>query len=163
MLVAQQGSTPGLHTRAPGNSETPDATGKTSPSEEESTLPRDVSGSYDFDRLNESIEIDLDGTKLSGYISRLGDDETDKTTPLTFFFDKTSVDGSRIEFQTRVLHGLWYSFRGTIVRGEAETRADHGYYVLHGVLEEHHPQSRDDKSADETIEKRTVNFKSMPQ
>jgi hypothetical protein len=122
-----------------------------------------VWGAYEFDHTSESIELDLDRARLNGYISRLGDAETDNNTPLTFFFDQSAIDGDEISFQTRVLHGIWYSFRGTIVRGEGKARADEGYYVLRGVLAAHHPESGRDKSADEVVERRQVRFKSMPQ
>lgn len=169
-LFAQQRSAGGLHQRS---SSSEDSAGADQASgdrgAQDSTLPDDVSGPYNFDGRNESIEIDLDRSsrkgrvELTGYISRLGDDESDSKTPLTFFFDKTSVNGSEIEFQTRVVHGIWYSFHGTIFRGRAKMRADEGYYVLHGTLNEHHSQSGETKSADETVEMRTVNYKSMPQ
>jgi hypothetical protein len=130
--------------------------------QEPSSLPDDVWGSYQFDHSNDSIELDLDRNKLSGYITQLGDAETDSNTAVTFFFDQSEIDGGAIRFQTRVVHGVWYSFRGTIVRGEGKTRADGGYYVLRGVLAMHHPESGRDKSADEIIERRQVHFKSMP-
>ncbi len=156
----QQSSTPTLHSR--GQQE-PDETMPAGTVRGESALPDDVWGAYEFDHSNESIEIDLNRKKLSGYISLLGDAETDSNTPLTFFFDESSLDGDEITFQTRVVHGVWYSFQGTIVRGDGKVRADEGYYVLHGVLALHHPQSGRDKSADETIERRDVNFKSVRQ
>ena len=158
---AQEVSMPSLHHRSNAESAGWNEGSEKFAVRQPSTLPRDVSGSYHFDRDNESIEIDIVRGRLSGYISRLGDAETDANTPLTYFFDKSSVNGSEIAFQTRVLHGMWYSFRGTILRGRAKAREDDGYYVLHGVLEEHHPQDADEKSANETVEKRTVNFKSM--
>jgi hypothetical protein len=165
-IYAQQSSSPGLHSRTSEgeNNEQPE---DNSSARQVSTLPDDVSGSYHFAHYNDSIEIDIDRNhrtghvELSGYISQLGDANTDKNTPLTFFFNKTSIDGSQISFETRIVHGIWYSFRGTIFRGQAAEREQDGYYVLHGVLQEHHPQSVDEKSADETIERRTVNFKSM--
>ncbi len=157
----QQTSVPSLHPRS--EAEAGSADSRPDKSAQQSTLPDDVSGPYNFDHLNESIEIDIARTKLTGYISRLGDAETDSNTALTYFFDQSSIDGSEIRFQTRVLHGIWYSFRGTILRGDAKIRDNEGYYVLHGVLQTHHPQSGFDKSADETIERRTVNFKSMQQ
>ena len=165
----QQTSVPSLHRRsnaetgAQAGAEPPSADSGSDNSAQQSTLPEDVSGPYNFDHINESIEIDILHNKLSGYISRLGDAETDSSTPLAFFFDQSSIDGSEIRFQTRVVHGIWYSFQGTILRGNAKIRDDEGYYVLHGVLATHHPQSGYDKSADETIERRTVNFKSMQQ
>ncbi len=165
-ISAQQTPSPGLHLRASGNidQDQPEDDSKASQS---FTLPEDVSGSYHFTHYNDSIEIDLDRNdrsghvELSGYISQLGDAETGKNTPLTFFLNKTSIDGSQIAFETKVVHGIWYSFHGTIFRGEAASREQDGYYVLHGTLLEHHPQSGEDKSADETIERRIVNFKSM--
>jgi hypothetical protein len=159
----QQGTTPKLYTRAQSEASDSVGTEPRSSGDQHSTLPADVSGAYEFDHLNESIEVDVDRNKLSGYISRLGDSETDTNTPLTYFFDHASVQGTMLQFQTRVLHGVWYSFRGTIVRGPGQVRSDEGYYVLHGVLQEHHPQDQQEKSADETILRRTVNFKSLAQ
>lgn len=158
---SQQTTRPVLHRR----SELQDNANATTknPTGHESTLPDDVSGEYEFGKLNDWIEIDIHRNRLSGYITRLGDAESDTNTPLTYFFDRTSLDGSQIEFDTKVVHGIWYSFHGTIFRGDGKTRQDEGYYVLHGVLIEHHPQGGTDKSADETYERRTVNFKSMGQ
>lgn len=160
---AQEMSTPILHHRYDADSSAWSRRDENFSVGQPSTLPRDVSGEYHFEHDNESIQIDIAHNRLSGYISRLGDAETDANTPLTYFFDKSSVNGSEISFQTRVLHGIWYSFRGTIIRGKAQDRQDDGYYVLHGTLEEHHPQDQDEKSANETVESRTVNFKSMGQ
>jgi hypothetical protein len=157
--AAQRASQPVLHDRqAPlaGDTQEQDASNSSG-----SRLPKDVWGTYHFDRLNESIEIDLEHGKLTGYITRLGDSETDKDTPLTYFFDKGAVHGTQIEFQTRVVHGIWYAFYGTIVRGDAAARDNDGYYVLHGTLYTHHPAAGDEKSADETVESRPVNFKSI--
>lgn len=160
-VPAQETSSSGLHQRDTTNPASSDEPENESGTDQVSTLPGDVSGAYHFTHFNDSIEIDIEGNKLSGYISQLGDSDTDKNTALTFFFSKTSIDGSQIAFETRVLHGIWYSFRGTIFRGEAKTREEDGYYVLHGILQEHHPQASDGKSADETIERRVVSFKSM--
>ena len=161
----QQTATPVLHHRAQGAQEE----GAGSAADNRglirgfTTLPSDVWGAYEFEHSSDTIEIDLDRHKLSGYISRLGDAETDSNTPLTFFFDQSSINGNEISFETRVVHGVWYSFRGTIVRGNGKARADEGYYVLHGILELHHPQNGRDKDANETFESHVVNFKSVPQ
>jgi hypothetical protein len=163
----QQTTTPGLQNRSQGHGtgtrDQGGEPGSANSASQASSLPSDVWGEYEFDHTSESIELDLDRNRLSGYISRLGDAETDNNTPLTFFFDQSVIDGDEISFQTRVLHGIWYSFRGTIVRGDGKARGDEGYYVLRGVLAMHHPESGRDKSADETIERRPVRFKSMPQ
>ena len=161
-VAAQQASQPLLRSRRSGSAPNRSQS-NASPPGAPSTLPADVWGTYHFDHLNESIELDLEHGKVTGYITRLGDSETDSNTPLTYFFDKGAVHGSHIEFQTRVLHGIWYAFYGTIVRGDAEaqTRDNDGYYVLHGTLYTHHPATGDEKSADETVEMRAVDFKSM--
>lgn len=125
-------------------------------------LAEDASGSYAFDHNNESIEIDIHHGKLKGYISRLGDAETDKGTPLTYFFDRTVIRGGQLSFATKVVHGLWYSFDGTIVRGQAQERDDEGYYVLTGQLMTHHP-SDSGKSSSEIVEQRVVHYKSLAQ
>jgi hypothetical protein len=158
----QQTTTPSLQNRSQGHRSQGEP-GSANSASQLSNLPSDAWGAYEFDHAGESIELDLDRNRLSGYISRLGDAETDNNTPLTFFFDQSAIDGDEISFQTRVLHGIWYSFRGTIVRGDGKARGDEGYYVLRGVLAAHHPESGRDKSADETIERREVHFKSMPQ
>ena len=128
------------------------------------TLPADVSGAYAFDHNNESIDIDLDRRgKLTGFITRLGDEETDSNTPLTYFFDQTAVQGDQLQFETKVVHGLWYSFMGTIVRGSGQVRDDEGYYILRGTLSVHHPSNERDKSSQETVEQRKVKYKSLAQ
>ncbi|HUZ04179.1 MAG TPA: hypothetical protein VMU62_02385 [Acidobacteriaceae bacterium] len=128
------------------------------------TLPADVSGAYAFDHNNESIDIDLDRRgKLTGFITRLGDEETDSNTPLTYFFDQTAVQGDQLQFETKVVHGLWYSFIGTIVRGSGQVRNDEGYYILRGTLSVHHPSNERDKSSQETVEQRKVKYKSLAQ
>jgi hypothetical protein len=163
MVDAQQTTTPKLQQRVPDNglaqSVPPDK--KDFSEQQPSTLPADVSGEYAFDRSGESIEVDIDRGKLSGYISRLGDVDTDAGTPLTYFFDHTALDGDQLQFETKVVHGVWYSFRGTIVRGSGETRDKEGYYVLRGQLLVHHPRNRLDKSSEETVEQRTVSYKSL--
>ncbi len=133
------------------------------PQSESVALTADVSGSYAFDHNNESIEIDIHHGKLKGYIARLGDAETDKGTPLTYFFDHTSIHGNQLQFATKIVHGLWYSFDGTIQRGDVQERDEEGYYVLTGQLQVHHPSSGDGKSSNEIVEQRTVHYKSLAQ
>lgn len=134
------------------------------------TLPADISGAYAFDRDNESIEIDIDQIdidqqkqqcKLTGYITRLGDQDTDATTPLTYFFSSATVDGSQLKFATRVVHGIGYSFTGTILRGRSVEREDEGYYVLQGQLVTHHVNAAGDPRADSIVEKRAVRYRSL--
>lgn len=102
-----------------------------------STLPAAASGQYLLGEDGESIEIDLQPDRLSGYVSRFGDRAGDQGEPLTFFFASAALDGQRLSFLTRQVHGEWLSFSGTIVRGEARSRTQQGYYRLQGRLVRH--------------------------
>jgi hypothetical protein len=99
-------------------------------------LPLDASGEYALG-AGGMIDVELQHDRLSGYISRLGDRESDQGTPLTFFFATSRLAGERLAFTTRQIHGLWFSFEGTIVRGPARVRDQEGYYLLEGRLVMH--------------------------
>ena len=108
----------------------------------ESNLPEEASGGYALNPDgNEVIEIILNGggpeTRLQGYITRLGDGPSDQGAPLTFFFSRTTVSGSEITFITRQVHGVWWSFAGSIDRGRAAMSTQKGFYFLNGTLAEH--------------------------
>jgi hypothetical protein len=105
-----------------------------------STLPPDASGTYQFGSGG-AIEVELQPNRLSGYITRLGDRASDEGTPLTFFFATSRLSGQRLSFTTRQVHGVWFSFEGTIVRGPAQSRTQQGYYLLEGQLVLHDPAS----------------------
>jgi hypothetical protein len=79
---------------------------------------------------------------LSGYISRLGNEDSDRGAALTFLFEHTALNGERLSFTTRMVHGVWFSFDGTIVRGPGRTRTEDGYYLLEGELVEHDAAQR---------------------
>jgi hypothetical protein len=99
-------------------------------------LPPEASGEYQLGGGG-IIEIGLQPDRLSGYITRLGDRASDEGTPLTFFFATSRLSGQRMTFITRQVHGVWWSFEGTIVRGPARTRDQQGYYLLEGQLVMH--------------------------
>ncbi|HTZ57467.1 MAG TPA: hypothetical protein VMB49_05185 [Acidobacteriaceae bacterium] len=99
-------------------------------------LPVDASGEYRLGSTG-TIEVDLQPDRLSGFITRLGDHESDEGTPLTFFFATSRLSGQRLSFTTRQVHGIWFSFDGTIVRGSAQSRSQQGYYLLEGQLTMH--------------------------
>jgi hypothetical protein len=96
-------------------------------------LPLEASGEYTLG-TNEFVEVDLQPDRLSGFISRMGDRESDQGTPLTFFFATSHLSGQRLAFTTHQIHGVWFSFEGTIVRGTARGRDQQGYYLLEGQL-----------------------------
>jgi hypothetical protein len=96
-------------------------------------LPLEASGEYSLGS-GEMVDVELEPERLSGYITRFGDRDSDQGTPLTFFFATSRLAGQRLAFTTRQIHGVWFSFEGTIVRGPARTREQQGYYLLEGKL-----------------------------
>lgn len=116
-----------------------------------SSLPADASGEYELDSSGSMLQITIEDGKLSGYITRMLDEDS----ALTYFFTRASIHGSQISFATREVHGIWYSFDGAIVRGDARTNGEPGFYRLRGVWTLH-----DD--AQKTESKSNVSFKSTP-
>ncbi len=105
-----------------------------------SNLPAEASGEYQLGKPGDVIEIILDNNGLTGYISMIGKSDHDKEVPLTYFFDQTELDARSLSFTTKPVHGQWYSFEGTVVRGPAPTREKEGYYLLKGKLTLHNGQ-----------------------
>ena len=95
-----------------------------------STLPNDAPGEYMIDEEGSVVQITIENGMLDGYVSKLAEGNT---SSLTYFFDRTTVNGDRLTFTTKEIHGLWYSFDGTIVRGDAKTRQEDGFYRLKGA------------------------------
>lgn len=150
LLRAQSAaSSPGLHRRADSQALAEKAT--ETDSRGRSTLSPDVSGEYLLGKSGESIEIDLRPDQLGGYISRFGDQASDQGEPLTFFFATAALDGPHISFRTHSVHGEWFSFSGTIVRGDAASRAEAGYYRLKGTLVLHDALRRTAQARDVSL------------
>ena len=103
-------------------------------------LPTDASGEYLLGSSGR-IDVELQPDRLSGFITRMGDRASDEGTPLTFFFLTSHLSGQRLSFVTRQVHGVWFSFEGTIVRGGAQGRNQQGYYLLEGQLVLHDADS----------------------
>ncbi len=110
-----------------------------------STLPSEASGEYLMGKPGDVIEIILDSNGLTGYISMIGKTDKDKDAALTYFFDDTQLDAKSLSFTTRPVHGAYYSFLGTIVRGPAPTRSKEGYYLLQGTLTLHNTADRSEE------------------
>ena len=107
-----------------------------------SSLPEDAAGAYALSpNPAEIIEMILNGdgssVRLQGYLTRMGDGSSDRGAPLTYFFARTTVSPTQLTFITRQVHGVWWSFAGTIDRGSAQSNAQKGYYFLNGMLTEH--------------------------
>ena len=118
----------------------------------------DVSGTYTFLREGEFVQLTVDDGKLSGYISRFGDTESDKGQFIDQFFDKTSLVGDRLTFNTKTVHGVWYAFNGRVTVTPGKQPDSEGYRVMKGTLVQH---TADQKAAEKVMQ-RQVEFKSFP-
>lgn len=118
----------------------------------------DISGMYTFLREGEFVQLTVEEGRLSGYVSRFGDSDSDKDQFIDQFFDKTSLEGDRLSFKTKVVHGTWYDFSGTIAIPPGRKPAEEGYRVIKGTLIQH---ATDARGAEKTMQ-RQVEFKSFP-
>ncbi len=118
----------------------------------------DISGMYTFLREGEFVQLTIDDGKLSGYISRFGETDSDKGQFIDQFFDKTSLVGDRLTFTTKTVHGIWYDFNGRVSTAAGKQPNSEGYRVMKGTLIQH---TADDKGGDKPME-RQVEFKSFP-
>jgi hypothetical protein len=118
----------------------------------------DFSGMYTFLREGEFVQVTVEDGKLSGYVSRFGDPDSDKGQFIDQFFDKTSLDGNRLSFNTQTVHGVWYDFKGTVTAPAGRKPSEEGYHVIKGTLVEH---ATDAKGLEKAMQ-RQVEFKSFP-
>jgi hypothetical protein len=94
----------------------------------------DISGMYSFLGEGEFVQINLEETGVSGYISRRGDIDSDRGEFLDQFFSEATVQDHDVSFTTRPLHGVWFEFKGRFDRGPAKSKSEDGYYILRGTL-----------------------------
>jgi hypothetical protein len=105
-----------------------------------STVPDTALGEYALDEDGSVVQITIERNRLSGYVT-----EMEHGTALTSMFDSTTVDGNRLSFTTKPVHGVRYSFAGTIVRGDATDRSQSGFYRLVGDWTTYHDAERTTK------------------
>jgi len=119
----------------------------------------DVSGMYTFLREGEFVEVDVepDG-HVTGFISRYGERDSDRGAFLDHMFTKGSMQGNKLAFTTRSVHGVAFEFKGTVERGEGKTPGAEAYHVIKGTL----TQMTEDKDHKTTAQEREVEFKSFP-
>lgn len=95
----------------------------------------DYSGMYMFLKDGEFVQITAeDAGKVTGFVSRYGEGESDKGAFLDQFFKSGKLDGNKLSFTTETVHGVWFDFKGTVERGEGKNPGDEAYYVLKGTL-----------------------------
>jgi hypothetical protein len=120
----------------------------------------DVSGTYSFLRDGEFVQVTVeDAGKVTGFLSRYGDIESDKGAFLDQFFKQGKLDGDKLTFTTEVLHGTSFAFAGVVGRGEGKKPGDEAYYVIKGKLTE----TATNDQGKSTARDRDVIFRSFPQ
>ena len=125
-----------------------------------SKLAEDYSGAYTFLQDGELLQLNIeDEGKVTGFVQRLGDTETDRGLFLDHFFKDAKLDGKNLTFSTKAVHGVSYEFKGTVERGDGKKPGDEAYYVLKGTL----IQSNVDAQQKTTSKTREVVFKAFPQ
>jgi hypothetical protein len=118
------------------------------------------SGMYTFLKEGEFVQVSVeDDDRVSGFVSRYEDEENEKGTFVDQFFKSAKLDGNRLTFTTKTVHGMWFGFSGAVERGEGKNPGDEGYYVLKGTLTENSIDA--DKKA--TSRDHEIEFKMFPQ
>jgi hypothetical protein len=118
------------------------------------------SGMYSFLQEGEFVQLTVeDEGRVTGFISRFGDGESDKGVFLDQFFKEGKLDGNKLSFSTQLVHGSSFDFKGAVQRGEGKNPGDDAYFVLNGTLTE----NLTDENKKVTSKARTVAFKMFPQ
>ena len=119
----------------------------------------DYSGMYTFLKDGEFVQITIeDAGRVTGFVSRYGDGESDRGAFLDQFFKQGRFEGSKLSFMTEIVHGTWFEFSGMLARGEGKTPNEEAYYVLKGSLVQHETDAANKTSS----KSRDVTFKSFP-
>jgi hypothetical protein len=120
----------------------------------------EYSGMYGFLKEGEFVQVTVeDAGRVTGFVSRYGDLDSDKGAFLDQFFKSGKLDGTKLTFTTEVVHGTSFEFKGTIERGEGKKPGDEAYYVLNGTLTE----TVTDASKKTSSKSREVTFKAFPE
>lgn len=121
---------------------------------------RAYSGMYSFLKEGEFVQVSVeDGDRVSGFISRYEDEDSQQGAFIDQFFKTAKLDGNKLTFTTKTVHGVWFDFDGTIERGEGSNPGDEAYYLLKGTL----TLNSSDADKKVTSQKREVEFKAFPQ
>jgi len=90
---------------------------------------------YSFLKEGEFVQLTVeDEGRVTGFVSRYGDGESDKEAFLDHYFRSGKLEGNKLTFVTETVHAVWFDFKGTVERGEGKNPGDEAYYVLKGTL-----------------------------
>lgn len=97
--------------------------------------PQAYSGMYSFLKEGEFVQLTVEDTgRITGFVSRFGDQESDKGAFLDQFFKTGKLEGNNLSFATAIVHGTGFEFKGTVERGDGKKPGDEAYFVLKGTL-----------------------------
>lgn len=99
--------------------------------------PQAYSGMYSFLKEGEFVQVTVeDAGRVTGFISRFGNQESDKGAFLDQFFKTGKLEENKLSFTTEVVHGTSFDFKGTVERGDGKKPGDEAYFVLRGTVTE---------------------------
>jgi hypothetical protein len=125
--VAMAQTAPALHSRTSEAQPAPTKTDAIDYEKGFSTLPDEASGEYELDENGSVVQITIDQGRLSGYVTKM-----EQGAALTLFFLRTSIQGDKVSFTTKTVHGMSYSFAGSVIRGDNASASETGYFRLAG-------------------------------
>jgi hypothetical protein len=129
------------------------------PAAERNSLGREYSGMYSFLKDGEFVQISVeDQGRVTGFVSRYRDGESEKGEFLDQYFRSGKLDGNKVSFTTETARGVWFEFKGTVERGEGKNRGEEAYYLLKGTLTE----NTSDAEKKMTTRANDVAFKMFP-
>jgi len=117
------------------------------------------SGMYTFLKEGEFLQLTIEDGRVTGFVSRYGDQQSDQGAFLNQFFKEGKIEGKKLNFTTKTVHGVWFEFKGAVERGDGKNPGDEGYYLLKGKLTQH-TTGADNKTTSKSQE---VLFKAFPQ
>jgi len=126
---------------------------------QEANRDKQYSGMYSFLEEGEFVQISVeDEGRVTGFVSRYGNGESDKGVFLDQYFRSGKLDGNKLNFVTETVHAVWFEFKGTVERGAGKNPGDEAYYVLKGTLTE----NTSDGAKKVTAHPREVELKMFP-
>jgi hypothetical protein len=118
------------------------------------------SGMYTFLKEGEFVQLTVeDDGRITGFVSRFGEGDSDKGTFLDQFFKSAKLEGNKLNFTTEIAGGVSFDFKGAIERGEGKNPGEEAYFVIKGSLTE----NSIDANKKVTPRTQDVAFKMFPQ
>jgi hypothetical protein len=115
---------------------------------------------YSYLKEGEIVQVTVeDAGRVTGFVSRYGDLDSDKGAFLDQFFKTGKLEGNALTFTTNAVHGTTFDFKGVIERGEGKKPGDEAYYVIKGTL----TQSVTDATKKSSSKTQAVTFTSFPE